>query len=166
MPKFPHVGNDAFPHLENVKPFERKVPFDYGRYDYTATLKLCSVTWPADYRHVVNWQSASARDAWFDSLEGKTVELANGFTRTQTDTVRVPVPYDVALTYNYVYMRVPQLTQDRPIDHEQAGGIRTICAFIDSCNYLSPSATEFILSVDVWTTYLPYKSVDTRPCGR
>lgn len=156
MPKFPHVGNDAFPHLENVKPFERKVPFDYGRYDYTATLKLCSVPWPADYRHVINWQSASARDAWFDALEGKTVELANGFTRTQTDTVRVPVPYDVALMYNYVYMRVPQLTQDDAIDYEDAPGVRVICAHIQDAIYYAPSTTELVLGIDYWTTYLPH----------
>lgn len=156
MPKFPHVGNDAFPHLENVKPYQRKVPFDYGRYDYTATLKLCSVTWPADYRHVVNWQSASARDAWFDALEGKTVELANGFTRTQTDAVRVPVPYDVALMYNYVYMRVPQLTEDVAIDYEDAPGIRVICAHIQDAIYYAPSTTELVLGVDYWTTYLPH----------
>lgn len=156
MPKFPHVGNDAFPHLETVKPFERKVPFDYGRYDYTATLKLCSVTWPADYRHVVNWQSAAARDAWFDALEGKTVELANGFTRTQTDTVRVPVPYDVALMYNYVYMRVPQLTEDVAIDYEDAPGVRVICAHIQDAIYCAPSTTELVLGIDYWTTYLPH----------
>lgn len=156
MPKFPHVGNDAFPHLENVKPYQRKVPFDYGRYDYTATLKLCSVPWPADYRHVVNWQSAAARDEWFDALEGNTVELANGFTRTQTDTVRVPVPYDVALMYNYVYMRVPQLTPDDAIDYEDAPGIRVICAHIQDAIYYAPSTTELVLSVDYWTTYLPH----------
>lgn len=156
MPKFPHVGNDAFPHLENVKPFERKVPFDYGRYDYTATLKLCSVPWPADYRHVINWKSATERDAWFDALEGKTVELANGFTRTQTDTVRVPVPYDVALIYNYVYMRVPQLTPDDAIDYEDAPGVRVICAHIQDAIYYAPSTTELVLGVDYWTTYLPH----------
>lgn len=156
MPKFPHVGNDAFPHLENVKPFERKVPFDYGRYDYTATLKLCSVPWPADYRHVINWQSASERDAWFDALDGKTVDLANGFTRTQTDTVRVPVPYDVALMYNYVYMRVPQLTEDDAIDYEDAPGVRVICAHIQDAIYYAPSTTELVLGIDYWTTYLPH----------
>lgn len=156
MPKFPHVGNDAFPHLETVKPYQRTVPFDYGRYDYTATLKLCSVPWPADYRHVVNWKSAAARDAWFDALEGRTVELANGFTRTQTDTVRVPVPYDVALMYNYVYMRVPQLTPDEPIDYEDAPGVRVICAHIQDAIYYAPSTTELVLGIDYWTTYLPH----------
>lgn len=156
MPKFPHVGNDAFPHLETVKPYQRKVPFDYGRYDYTATLKLCSVPWPADYRHVVNWKSAAARDSWFDALEGKTVELANGFTRTQTDTVRVPVPYDVALMYNYVFMRVPQLTADDAIDYEDAPGMRIICAHIQDAIYCAPSTTELVLGIDYWTTYLPH----------
>lgn len=156
MPKFPHVGNDDFPHLENARPFARTVPFDYSRYDYTASIKLCSVPWPMDYKHVVNWQSAAARDAWFDGLAGHVIELPNGFTRTQTDTVRVNVPYDVALTYNYVFMRVPVLTPDDPIHHEGENGVRTVCAWIQDAIYYAPSSTELVLSVDYWTTYLPH----------
>lgn len=157
--KFPRLGNDSFPYLETAEPFRRENKFDYGRYDYTASAKLMRVTWPSDYRHVVEWESEEARDAWFDAQQGNVIELTQGFVRSQTDRITLDVPYDVALAYNYIYMRVPQLTQDKPIDNERAGGIRTICAFIDSCTYLSPSATEFVISVDVWTTYLPYKSV-------
>ncbi|MBR3158604.1 MAG: hypothetical protein IKF14_05820, partial [Atopobiaceae bacterium] len=157
--KFPRLGNDSFPYLETADPFKRENKFDYSRYDYTASAKLMRVTWPNDYRHVVEWESAEARDAWFDAQQGNVIELVQGTVHAQTERITLDVPYDVALAYNYVYMRVPQLTQNRPIDHEQTGGVRTICAFIDSCSYLSPSATEFVLSVDVWTTYLPYKSV-------
>lgn len=157
--KFPRLENDSFPYLDTVDPFKRENKFDYKRYDYTASAKLMRVTWPSDYRHVVEWESAEARDAWFDAQQGNVIELVQGTVHAQTDHIVLDVPYDVALTFNYVYMRVPQLTKDRPIDHEQAGGVRVICAFIDSCNYQSPSATEFVLSVDVWTTYLPYKSV-------
>ena len=153
---FPHVGNDAFPHLGNAQPFARKVPFDYGRYDYTATIKLCCVPWPMDYKHVVNWPNATARDLWFDRLAGHVIELDNGFTRTQTDSIRVNVPYDEALTYNYVYMQVPPLTQDDHIDNEGATGLRTVCAWIQDAVYQSPSVTELILTVDVWSTYLPH----------
>lgn len=157
--KFPRLDNDSFPYLETVDTFKRKNEFDYKRYDYTASAKLMRVTWPSDYRHVVEWESEQARDAWFDAQQGNVIELTQGFVRSQTDRITLDVPYDVALTYNYIYMRVPQLTQDKPIDNEQAGGIRTICAFIDSCSYMATSVTEFVISVDVWTTYLPYKSV-------
>lgn len=157
--KFPRLGNDSFPYLDTADPFKRENKFEYARYDYTASAKLMRVTWPSDYRHVVEWESAEARDAWFDAQQGNVIELVQGTVHAQTDRIVLDVPYDVALTFNYVYMRVPQLTQDRPIDHEQQNGVRVICAFIDSCNYQSPSATEFIISVDVWTTYLPYKSV-------
>lgn len=161
MPRrFPKLGeSNSFPYLENAKPFERHVTFDYSRYDYTATAKLCKVTWPSDYRHVVNWADAQERDAWFDSLEGQAIELSHGTLRTQTDSISLPVPLDVALTYNYVYMRTQQLTEDRPIDYENDSGIRVIGAFIDSCEFMSDSNTLFRLSVDIWTTYLPYKSV-------
>jgi hypothetical protein len=161
MAEFHHLSDDAFPHLGNVNPYRRKVDFDYGRYDYTATLKLCNVTWPIDYKHVINWASEEARDEYFSSVPGETVELANGFTRVQLDSVMVPVPYDVALTYGYVYMRVPELTPAKPIDYEDAPHVRTICAFVAGCTYHSPSTTELALSVDMWTTYLPHLAINT-----
>lgn len=157
--KFQRLGNDSFPYLDTVGPFKRKNDFDYSRYDYTATAKLMRVTWPSDYKHVVDWESEESRDEWFAQQSGNTIELAQGVVRAQTDRITLDIPYDVALTYNYIYMRVPQLTKDKPIDYESADGVRTVCAFINSVEYQSPSVTEFIITVDVWTTYLPYKSV-------
>lgn len=156
MKEFPHLGDTAYPHLGNVDPYRQKVTFDYGRYDYTATIKLCNVAWPMDYRHVVNWKSAAARDAYLEGIAGPTIELASGFTHVQTDSVMVPVPYDVALTYNYVVLRVPPLTPGDHIDYETSDGVRTICAFIQGATYHSPSTTELTLQVDQWTTYLPH----------
>ena len=157
--KFQKLGNDSFPYLDTVGPFKRKNDFDYARYDYTATAKLMRVTWGSDYKHVIDWESEASRDAWFAAQDGNVIELSHGTVHAQTDRILLDVPYDVALTYNYIYMRVPQLTEDRPIDNELSGGVRTIGAFINSCSYQSPSVTEFILTVDIWTTYLPYKSV-------
>ena len=159
MADFPHLSDTDFPHLGTVDPYRRRVDFDYSRYDYEATAKLCRVTWSQDYRHVVNWTSATARDSYFESIEGETVELSQGFVRTQTDRIRVPVPYDVALTYNYVYMRVPQLTEGEAIDYETSAGVRIVCAFVIDAAYMAPNTTELILSVDTWTTYLPHLSV-------
>lgn len=157
MPRtYPHLKSDAFPHLATVDPYKRKVPFDYGRYDYTSLIKLCRVPWPMDYRHVVNWDGATQRDEYFASIPGKSIELANGFVHTQTDSIRVDVPYDEALTYSYVYMRVPMLTEDEAIRHEGADGVRVVCAWIQEAIYFAPSATELVLSVDFWTTYLPH----------
>ena len=160
MARFPHIGaGERFPYLDNVKPYQRKTDFDYKRYDYTATAKLCSVPWPIDYRHTVAWEDAAARDAYFEELEGRTLELSQGFTRIQLDRIALDVPLDEALTFNYIYMQVPMLTEDEPIRHEGETGLRTICAFIQDCIYLSPSTTELLLSVDMWTTYLPYLAI-------
>lgn len=158
---FPHLADTAFPNLDNVDPYERKATFDYGRYDYTASAKLCNVTWTPDYAHVVGWKSAQQRDAYFAGIEGPIVELQQGFVRTQLDTIAVPVPYDVALTYSYVYLRVPILTGDEPIDYETADGMRTVCAFVSEVIYSAPSTTTLVLDVDYWTTYLPHLSVSS-----
>ena len=159
--RFPHLSDTAFPDLETVSPYRRETTFDYGRYDYAATVKLCNVTWPYDYSHVVNWKGEAERDAYFDSIAGPVVELQQGFTRTQQDSVAVPVPYDVALTYGYVYMRVPMLTEDAAIDYETGAGIRTVCAFITDVIYQAPSTTLLVLDVDWWTTYLPHLSINS-----
>lgn len=156
--KFPHLRGTPFPNFSTVDPYRRKVDFDYGRYDYEASVKLCNVPWPFDYRHVVNWADERARDAYLGGIDGRTVELSQGFVRTQLDRVAVNVPYDVALTYNYVYMKVPTLTGDELLEHETAAGIRTVCAFISECVYQAPSTTLLVLDVDVWTTYLPHLS--------
>lgn len=158
MARFPRLkeADGTYPYLERVNPFGRKVDFDYTRYDYTATMKLCRVPWTADYRHVVNWADAQARDDWFSELDGYTIELPDGFVYAQLDSVNVEVPFDVCLAYNYIYMQVPELTPDDPIRHEGATSVRTICAFIAEPIYHAPSATELVLQLDAWTTYLPH----------
>ena len=156
--RFPHLKDTPFPNFSTVDPYQRKTDFDYGRYDYEATIKLCNVPWPHDYRHTVNWQDEEQRDAYLDVIDGRTVELSQGFVHTQLDRVAVNVPYDIALTYNYVYMKVPTLTGDELLEHETDAGIRTVCAFISECVYQAPSTTLLVLDVDVWTTYLPHLS--------
>lgn len=157
--RFPHLSDTSFPDIGTVHPYQRKTDFDYARYDYEATIKLCNVTWPYDYSHVVNWKSEEQRDAYFAGVDGRSVEMGQGFVRTQLDSVSVPVPYDVALTYNYVYARIPMLTDDEAIDYEVPAGIRTVCAFVSDVVYQAPSTTLLVLDVDWWTTYLPHLSI-------
>lgn len=161
MARFPHLkGADPFPHFATVDPYARREDFDYSRYDYTAKATLCRVPWTPDYRHVVNWTDAAARDAYFASIAGEPIELQQGFVHIQTERITVPVPLDVVLTYNYVWCEVPQITNDAPIDYETTG-IRNIGAFISDAIYMSPSATELVLAVDYWTTYLPHLQVSS-----
>ncbi len=159
MARFPKLnGADPFPHFKTIDPYKRKEDFDYARYDYTASIKLCRVSWTPDYRHTVNWSGVEQRDAYFAALDGESVDLQNGFVRLQTERINVPVPLDVALTYNYVWLQVPQLTSDVPIAYETTG-IRSIGAFVRDAIYYAPSSTELVLDIDYWTTYLPHLQV-------
>lgn len=153
------MSHDAFPHLDNVHPSGRITDYDYGRYDYETTLKLLHVSWTPDYRHVVNWTSEQARDGWFDIAGGNTISLGNGVAHIELDSVRVPVPLDECLRYNYVWLSVPVLTQDDPIPYEGAGGVRKVGAFIRRAEYSAVSTTTLTLDIDIWTTYLPHLSV-------
>ena len=152
---FPHLTDNAFPHISNVNPYSTNPTFDYTRYDgMTAQAMLCNVTWDEQYIHAVNW-TVSKRDSWFAALNDKVV-CDLGFTRLEMERVSVDVPLDTARLYNYVVLRFPALTIDAPIRHEGADGVRVLFAFIDDYIYKAPSTTELVLSLDVWTTYLPH----------
>lgn len=153
--EFPHLTDNDFPHIGNVNPYSTNPTFDYSRYDgMTAHALLCNVTWDEQYLHAVNWPDVATRDAWFASLQD-VISCELGFTRLEMEHVSVDVPLDSARLYNYVVLSFPQLTLEQPIRNEQHG-IRTVFAFIDDYIYKAPSTTELILSIDVWTTYLPH----------
>lgn len=153
--EFPHLTDNDFPHIGNVNPYSSNPTFDYSRYDgMTAHALLCNVTWDEQYLHAVNWPDMATRDAWFASLQD-VISCELGFTRLEMEHVSVDVPLDSARLYNYVVLSFPQLTLEQPIRNEQHG-IRTVFAFIDDYIYKAPSTTELVLSIDVWTTYLPH----------
>lgn len=159
--KFPHIQDNDYPHFSDAEPYKGNPTFDYSDYDYTITIKLCRVAWDATYRHVVGWDSAQDRDAYFATLEGETIELDSGTVHVDYRTLRVEVPEDTCKRYNYVWIDARSLTPDMTLRHERADGVRTVGAFIMATRYLASSTTELDISVDVWTTYLPNKRISS-----
>lgn len=109
---------------------------------------LCSVPWDSAYRDVVAWESAAARDAYFDGLTDTVWKNTTAFNYLWPKAnVRVPVPYSSAYKYNYCVVENPA----QPVTGE--GDNLRYFYFVTDVNYLSPQASELTVQLDVMTTY-------------
>lgn len=144
-----------FPNLDNVNVYRYDDTLDYSRFKPTARLKMCNVPWCGDYDNVVKFDDDAARDAWFDALEGETVDLDTMFNVKPDGASKVPVPVTSAQGYNYLVVDLPRMTSDaRPLAYAAGDRKRRYCYFIQDARQLSPNSTRLILTLDVWTTYI------------
>lgn len=144
-----------FPNLDNVNVYKYDNTLDYSRFKPTARLKMCNVPWCGDYDNVVKFDDDAARDAWFDALEGETVNLDTMFNVKPDGASKVPVPVTSAQGYNYLVVDLPRMTGDaRPLAYAAGDRKRRYCYFIRDARQLSPNSTRLILTLDVWTTYI------------
>lgn len=144
-----------FPNLDNVNVYKYDNTLDYSRFKPTARLKMCNVPWCGDYDNVVKFDDDAARDAWFDALEGETVNLDTMFNVKPDGASKVPVPVTSAQGYNYLVVDLPRMTSDaQPLAYAAGGRKRRYYYFIQDAQQLSPNSTRLILTPDVWTTYI------------
>lgn len=144
-----------FPNLDNVDVYRYDNTLDYSRFKPTARLKMCNVPWCGDYDNVVKFDDDDARDAWFDALEGETVNLDTMFNIKPDGASKVPIPVTSAQGYNYLVVDLPRMTSDaRPLAYAAGERKRRYCYFIQDAQQLSPNSTRLILTLDVWTTYI------------
>lgn len=144
-----------FPNLDNVNVYRYDNKLDYSRFKPTARLKMCNVPWCGDYDNVVKFDDDAARDAWFDALEGETVNLDTMFNIKPDGASKVPVPVTSAQGYNYLVVDLPRMTSDaQPLAYAAGDRKRRYCYFIQDAQQLSPNSTRLILTLDVWTTYI------------
>lgn len=144
-----------FPNLDNVNVYRYDNALDYSRFKPTARLKMCNVPWCGDYDNVVKFDDDAARDAWFDALEGETVNLDTMFNVKPDGASKVPVTVTSAQGYNYLVVDLPRMTSDaQPLAYAAGDRKRRYCYFIQDAQQLSPNSTRLILTPDVWTTYI------------
>lgn len=144
-----------FPNLDNVNVYKYDNTLDYSRFKPTARLKMCNVPWCGDYDNVVKFDDDAARDAWFDALDGETVNLDTMFNVKPDGASKVPVPVTSAQGYNYLVVDLPRMTSDaQPLAYAAGGRKRRYYYFIQDAQQLSPNSTRLIITPDVWTTYI------------
>lgn len=152
-----------FPHLQNATTFPDTDTRVYGQYhnvfDYNVwtpntVIKLCRVNWYDDYHDVVKFPDDTARDSWFDKLDGETVKLTTNMyiARADADGIKLPVPYMTAQQYNYI---VVDFSRDIINTPYQKTDVQTrYHFFITSVRAEAPNTTTCTLMRDVWTDYI------------
>lgn len=155
--------NMDFPHLQNATKFpdtdtrvyeQYRNVFDYNVWTPNTVIKLCRVNWYDDYHDVVKFPDDTARDAWFDKLDGETVKLTTNMyiARADTDGIKLPVPYMTAQRYNYI---VVDFSHDIVNTPYQKTDVQTrYHFFITSVQAEAPNTTTCTLVRDVWTDYI------------
>ena len=154
--EFPNLNDTKFPNLENIDVWKYRNNFDYARWEANVTIRMVNVPWNADYTDVVKFAPNEERDAWFDALEGDSVTMTTMMRIKSDGTVKVPVPFDVTMKYNYLYVVNPIMTSfDAQIAFENLHKrMDRKHYFIINNIMLSPNATQLELQPDIWTNYI------------
>lgn len=152
---FPHLQNaTAFPDTDTHVYGQYRNIFDYNVWTPNTIIKLCHVNWYDDYHDVVKFPDDTARDMWFDKLDGETVKLTTNMyiARADADGIKLPVPYMTAQQYNYI---VVDFSHDITNTPYQKTDVQTrYHFFITSVRAEAPNTTTCTLMRDVWTDYI------------
>ena len=152
---FPHLDDTEFPIFDNVNVYKYHNNFDYKRWHDDTIIYLCNVRYNSDYKDTVKFENDEKRDAYFDSIKSEKIDLKTRFHVAPDDTVNIPVPYQVANTYNYLYVDLPIATDDNnPLNYESESRVRRYYYFIEYVEQLSPSTTRLHVKLDSWTTFI------------
>lgn len=152
---FPHLQNaTTFPDTDTYVYSQYHNVFDYNVWTPNTVIKLCRVNWYDDYHDVVKFPDDTARNSWFDKLDGETVKLTTNMyiARADTDGIKLPVPYMTAQQYNYI---VVDFSHDIINTPYQKTDVQTrYHFFITSVRAEAPNTTTCTLMRDVWTDYI------------
>lgn len=152
---FPHLSDTNFPLLDNVNVYSYRNQFDYTRWKPNTRVTLTNVLWDSDYNDVVKFDSNERRDEWFDTKQERfQVTLTSDHSLPPEGGIKLPIPFDVANRFNYMYVEVPMMTSaDDPIEYESEDGLKRWYFFVDDVSSRAPNTTMFHLSLDVWAQF-------------
>lgn len=153
---YPHMRMATnFPGTQNIDVYKYQNNFDYTRWTPDVHIYLLNVPWDGGYYDVPGFEDDAARDAWFAHQTAYKVELTTETRLLPNGSVKVPVPYDVACNYSYLYIDFPTPTSDsKPLAYESDKRRGRWFFFLSDFKSLAPSTTELTLVLDVWTTYI------------
>lgn len=152
---FPHLQNaTAFPDADTRVYGQYRNVFDYNVWTPNTVIKLCRVNWYDDYHDVVKFPDDTARDEWFDELEGEAVKLVTNMyiARADADGIKLPVPYMTAQRYNYIVVDFSHDIINTP--YQKTDAQTRYHFFITSIRAEAPNTSTCTLMRDVWTDYI------------
>lgn len=152
---YPHLDDTGFPYLSNVNVWQYENVFDYKRWKPDSKLKLMRVPWCGDYDNVVHFGTWEKRNEWFDNQEGSSTLLLNEFRIQPDNTVKLPIPFDVASRFNYIQVEFPPATSsNQKLDYVGNHSRDRFFYFVDNVEAVAGGTTKMLLHLDYWTTYV------------
>ena len=169
--RFPHLTNNQsdFPNIDNVDVYQFDNNFNYARYDFSQMhITVCTVPWDMGEAHVGNrtiegignvvaFDNKNARDAWFAAIpDNKCFRFDSKYKKLHRDNyIDVPLPFDVAARYNYVYVQYEIFANaNSPVLYENNSGLKSWFWFIREVEFIAPNTTRLHLMIDAWQTFI------------
>jgi hypothetical protein len=146
----------SFPNVNTINTNNYRNKFDYTRWDKGTKITLINVLWDADYDNVVKFDSKDECNKWFDSIdESDSIILETNIPLLPDGTIKVPIPYDTCMLYNYLYIDVPMMPNfDNPVDYENKREYKRWYFFINDVETIAANTTALNISLDVWTNFI------------
>ena len=146
----------SFPNVNTINTNNYRNKFDYTRWDKGTKITLINVLWDADYDNVVKFDSKEDCNKWFYSIdESDSIILETNIPLLPDGTIKVPIPYDTCMLYNYLYIDVPMMPNfDNPVDYENKREYKRWYFFINDVETIAANTTALNISLDVWTNFI------------
>lgn len=155
MEDFKYLGNEpglqTFPLMDNLDVQKTQTSFNWNLWNKNTKLYMRHVpaNWSSDYEHVVRFDSEEARREYLHA--GNPTVLETEFRLNNDGTIRLPIPYDNVINYNYITAVYP----DAPVPRYNHNTARQeYYYFIEDAVFIAPNTTELRLELDIWTTYI------------
>lgn len=150
----------------NSEDYEKtRIENTHGGEDYSpewvvnkVEIKLCNVPWDDEYKNTIDWLNYD-KSHYFDNLSGRVLDLTSSWNLKKLEVfkpslngyvgeVDVPITFEEALLFNYVYVK--QYRQ-----HTTRGEyIEDFYFFVSSFEKIAPNTTRLNIHNDIWTQYL------------
>ena len=146
----------SFPNVNTINTNSYRNKFDYTRWDKGTKITLVNVLWDSDYDNVVKFDSKEECNKWFNSIdESDSIILETNIPLLPDGTIKVPIPYDTCMLYNYLYIDVPMMPNfDNPVDYENKRDYKRWYFFINDVETIAANTTALNISLDVWTNFI------------
>lgn len=146
----------SFPNVNTINTNNYRNKFDYTRWDKGTKITLVNVLWDSDYDNVVKFDSKKDCNKWFNSIDDSdSIILETNIPLLPDGTIKVPIPYDTCMLYNYLYIDVPMMPNfDNPVDYENKREYKRWYFFINDVETIAANTTALNISLDVWTNFI------------
>lgn len=120
--------------------------FSFALWTPGTAITLANVPWNNNYRDIVKFPDRKALNNYIDSNSATPYKVEGSTYHKVGMPVRLNIPFNVAMKYNYLRAFNPSM----PIDGDIPG---EYYYFITNVAFVAPGTTEFIVQLDVWQTF-------------